>query len=80
GASFGSIFKNPKNDFAGRLIEAVGLKGFSKGDAMLSDKHANFLINKKNASFEDAFFLIELARKKVFEEFGINLENEVIII
>ncbi|EHC8208804.1 UDP-N-acetylmuramate dehydrogenase [Campylobacter jejuni] len=80
GTSFGSIFKNPKNDFAGRLIEAVGLKGFSKGDAMLSDKHANFLINKKNASFEDAFFLIELARKKVFEEFGINLENEVIII
>ena len=80
GASFGSIFKNPKNDFAGRLIEAVGLKGFSKGDAMLSDKHANFLINKKNASFEDAFFLIELARKKVFEEFGTNLENEVIII
>lgn len=80
GASFGSIFKNPKGDFAGRLIEAVGLKGFSKGDAMLSDKHANFLINKKNASFEDAIYLIELARKKVFEEFGIKLENEVIII
>ncbi|MCW1360489.1 UDP-N-acetylmuramate dehydrogenase [Campylobacter sp. US33a] len=80
GASFGSIFKNPKGDFAGRLIEAVGLKGFSRGDAMLSDKHANFLINKKNASFEDAIFLIGLARKKVFEEFGIELENEVIII
>ncbi|TKX30879.1 UDP-N-acetylmuramate dehydrogenase [Campylobacter aviculae] len=80
GASFGSIFKNPKGDFAGRLIEAVGLKGFSKGDAMISDKHANFLINKKNASYEDAIFLIELARKKVFEEFGIMLENEVIII
>ncbi|MBZ7951564.1 UDP-N-acetylmuramate dehydrogenase [Campylobacter sp. LH-2024] len=80
GASFGSIFKNPQGDFAGRLIEAVGLKGFSKGDAMLSDKHANFLINKKHASYEDAIFLIELARKKVFEEFGIMLENEVIII
>lgn len=80
GASFGSIFKNPKGDFAGRLIEAVGLKGFSKGDAMLSDKHANFLINKKNASFEDAIFLIELAKKKVFEEFGIKLEEEVMII
>lgn len=80
GASFGSIFKNPKGDFAGRLIEAVGLKGFKKGGAMLSDKHANFLINKKNASFEDAIYLIELARKKVFEEFGIMLENEVIII
>ncbi|MEE6530754.1 hypothetical protein VWM68_10360, partial [Campylobacter coli] len=42
-------------------------------DAMLSDKHANFLINKKNASFDDAIFLIELAKKKVFEEFGIKL-------
>ncbi len=80
GASFGSIFKNPKNSFAGYLIEAVGLKGFSKGGAMLSDKHANFLINKKNASYEDAIFLIELARKKVFEEFGILLENEVVVI
>ncbi|MBS4275844.1 UDP-N-acetylmuramate dehydrogenase [Campylobacter vulpis] len=80
GASFGSIFKNPKNDFAGRLIEAVGLKGFSKNDAKLSEKHANFLINQKNASFEDALFLIELAKKRVLEEFGILLENEVIIL
>ena len=80
GASFGSIFKNPSGDFAGRLIEAVGLKGFCKNDAMISDKHANFLINKKNASFEDAIYLIELARKRVFEEFGVRLENEVIVI
>ncbi|TQR60192.1 UDP-N-acetylmuramate dehydrogenase [Campylobacter troglodytis] len=80
GASFGSIFKNPKGDYAGRLIEAVGLKGFVKGGAMLSDKHANFLINKKNASFEDAIFLIELAEKRVFEEFGIRLLREVIVI
>ena len=47
---------------------------------MISDKHANFLINKKNASFEDAIYLIELARKRVFEEFGVRLENEVIVI
>lgn len=80
GASFGSIFKNPKGDFAGRLIEAVGLKGFIKGGAMISHKHANFLINHKNASFEDAIFLIELAEKKVFDEFGIKLEREVIVI
>ncbi|MCR2054533.1 UDP-N-acetylmuramate dehydrogenase [Campylobacter helveticus] len=80
GASFGSIFKNPSGDFAGRLIESVGLKGFSKNDAKLSEKHANFLINKKNATFDDAIFLIELARKRVFEEFGIKLENEVIIL
>ncbi len=80
GASFGSIFKNPKGGFAGRLIEEVGLKGFCKNDAMISNEHANFLINKKNASFEDALYLIELARKRVFEEFGIRLENEVVVI
>lgn len=80
GASFGSIFKNPPNDYAGRLIEAVGLKGFAKNDAMFSQKHANFLINKKNASFEDAIFLIEEAEKRVFESFGINLQREVVVI
>ena len=80
GASFGSIFKNPSGDFAGRLIEAVGLKGYCKGGAMISNKHANFLINKKNASFEDAIYLIELAEKRVFEGFGVKLEREVIVI
>ena len=80
GASFGSIFKNPSGDFAGRLIEAVGLKGYCKGDAMISNKHANFLINKKNASFEDAIYLIELVEKRVFEGFGVRLEREVIVI
>ncbi len=80
GASFGSIFKNPSGDFAGRLIEEVGLKGACKGDAMISDKHANFLINKKNASFEDAIYLIKLAEKRVFEGFGVSLEREVIVI
>ena len=80
GASFGSIFKNPKGDFAARLIEKVGLKGFSKNDAKISDKHANFLINTKNASFDDAMYLINLAQKRVFEEFGILLEKEVVIL
>ncbi|MCX2682610.1 UDP-N-acetylmuramate dehydrogenase [Campylobacter sp. MIT 21-1685] len=80
GASFGSIFKNPKNNFAARLIEAVGLKGFCKNDAMISHQHANFLINKRNATFEDALYLIELAKKRVFEEFGVGLEEEVIIL
>lgn len=80
GASFGSIFKNPKGDFAGRLVEAVGLKGLKKGGAMISDKHANFLINVKNASFEDAIYLIELAEKRVFDEFGLHLEREVVVI
>lgn len=80
GASFGSIFKNPSGDYAGRLIEAVGLKGFSKGGAKLSEKHANFLINTGKASFEEALFLIELAKNRVFEEFGVKLEEEVVII
>ena len=80
GASFGSIFKNPKGDFAGRLVEAVGLKGLKKGGAMISDKHANFLINVKNASFEDAIYLIELAEKRVCDEFGLHLEREVVVI
>ncbi|MCR6591929.1 UDP-N-acetylenolpyruvoylglucosamine reductase [Campylobacter insulaenigrae] len=80
GASFGSIFKNPINDHAGRLIEAVGLKGFNKNDIMFSNEHANFLINKKHANFEDAIYLINLAKKKVFDEFGILLEEEVVII
>lgn len=80
GASFGSIFKNPPGNFAGALIEKAGLKGFKKGEAMISDKHANFLINKGKASFEDAIFLIELARRRVFEEFGVRLENEVIVL
>lgn len=80
GASFGSIFKNPPGNFAGYLIEAVGLKGFSKGRAMISDKHANFLINKGGASFDDALFLINLAKERVLKEFNILLEEEVIII
>lgn len=79
-ASFGSIFKNPKGDFAGRLIEAVGLKGYCKGGACISCKHANFLINNGKASFEDAFYLINLAKQKVRDEFGIILEEEVVII
>lgn len=54
--SAGSCFKNPKNDFAGRLIEEVGLKGFKKGDMSFSKEHANFLINEGAGTFEDAIF------------------------
>ena len=78
--SAGSVFKNPKDDFAGRLIEAVGLKGVREGGAMFSPVHANFLVNVDHASFDDAIFLIELAQKRVYEKFGIMLENEVQII
>ena len=78
--SAGSAFKNPPNDYAGRLIEAVGLKGYQKGGACFSEVHANFLVNEGGASFDDAMFLISLAKEKVFDMFGIRLENEVIIV
>lgn len=80
GASFGSVFKNPPNDYAGRLIEAVGLKNFKIGGAKFSEIHANFLINEGGATFTDAISLINLAKKRVFENFGINLECEVKIL
>ncbi|WP_169752503.1 UDP-N-acetylmuramate dehydrogenase [Campylobacter mucosalis] len=80
GASFGSCFTNPKGDFAGRLIEAVGLKGHIIGGAKFSEKHANFLINFNNATFDDAIVLINLAKLRVYENFGINLQTEVVIL
>lgn len=80
GASFGSIFKNPSNDSAGRLIEAVGLKGHKIGACELSKKHANFLINHGGASFDEALSLIKLAKKRVFECFGVMLEEEVVVL
>ncbi len=76
----GSAFKNPPGDYAGRLIEAVGMKGHRIGDAAFSEIHANFLVNLGNASFEDAYALLEMARKRVYETFGIMLENEVQIV
>ena len=78
--SAGSAFKNPPNDYAGRLIEAVGLKGYQKGGACFSEVHANFLVNEGGATSEDAIFLITLAKQKVYDQFGIRLENEVIIV
>lgn len=78
--SAGSAFKNPEGDYAGRLIEGVGLKGVRAGDAMFSDVHANFLVNLGTASFEDALYLINLAKEKVLEKYGITLENEVQIV
>lgn len=78
--SAGSCFKNPKGDFAGRLIEAVGLKGKRVGSMEFSTKHANFLLNHGGGVFEDAISLIKEAKKKVFDTFGILLECEVIIL
>ena len=78
-ASAGSCFKNPKGYFAGRLIEAVGLKGIKKGDMSFSELHANFLVNYGNGTFDDAIYLIDLAKQKIKDEFNIDIEEEIII-
>jgi len=75
--SAGSAFKNPKGNSAGRLIEEVGLKGYRKGNMQWSSIHANFLVNLGNGTFEDAKYLLELAKEKVFLEFGIELKEEI---
>lgn len=76
-ASAGSAFKNPIGDYAGRLIESVGLKGERKGDMQWSTVHANFLVNLGNGSFEDAKYLIDLAKEKIYQEFGVILKEEI---
>ena len=79
-ASAGSCFKNPPGDYAGRLIEAVGLKGKRVGAMAFSDVHANFLVNYGGGTFEEALFLIKEAQDKVLESFGIILQCEVVIL
>ena len=78
--SAGSCFKNPDGDYAGRLIEAVGLKGEKIGDIAFSQMHANFLVNNGNGKFDDALELINEAQKRVYEAFGIKLECEIILL
>jgi len=78
--SCGSVFRNPPGDHAARLIEAAGLKGFSIGGAEVSEKHANFIINKDNASATDVEELIEHVRQAVVEEHGVQLTHEVRIV
>jgi UDP-N-acetylmuramate dehydrogenase len=77
GASMGSMFKNPPGDYAGRLIEAAGLKGTRVGNAEISPVHGNFFLNTGETRAEDVKALIELAQKIVFEKVGVNLELEV---
>ncbi len=76
----GSIFKNPSDDKAGRLIESAGLKGYTIGGASVSIKHANFIVNKGNASAENVVQLIEHIQKVVEEKTGTELEQEIVII
>ena len=78
--SAGSVFRNPENDHAGRLIEACGLKGKTIGGAMVSPKHANFIVNAGNATSNDVKNLIKLVHTQVKEKFNVDLvlEQEII--
>ncbi len=73
----GSFFKNPEGDSAGRLIDASGLKGRCCGDAMVSDIHANFLVNKGAAAAEDVMKLMQIVQDQVAKDSGIVLESEI---
>lgn len=74
--SAGSVFRNPTGDYAGRLVESLGMKGKGIGDAVVSEKHANFIINKGNAKGEDIKELIRSIQKQVKEKYDIDLKVE----
>ena len=78
--SLGSVFKNPPDDKAGRLIEAAGLKGRRAGGAQISPKHANFIVNVDNASATDVLALVKLAHDEVRDRFGVDLEREIVVV
>ncbi len=78
--SAGSVFRNPPNDYAGRLIEEAGLKGKKIGGAMISHQHANFIVNTGGARAEDVLALMEMAKEKVRAETGIELEPEIRVV
>ncbi len=78
--SCGSVFKNPENDYAARLIEATGLKGFKIGGAQVSEKHANFIINAGSATADDIEKMIIYVQTQVSQKYGILLQTEVCIV
>jgi UDP-N-acetylmuramate dehydrogenase len=80
GASMGSTFRNPPDDKAGRLIEAAGLKGRKIGGAIISPKHANFIINEGGAKAQDVLDLLVMARQAVEEKFNIKLIPEIEVV
>ena len=77
--SAGCIFKNPPGVSAGRMIDDLALKGFSVGDARVSDRHANFFVNAGHATCADMLSLIAQVRERVHAAYGMELENEVIL-
>jgi UDP-N-acetylmuramate dehydrogenase len=76
----GSIFRNPPGDFAGRLVEAAGLKGRRAGGAMVSEKHANFIVNTGEATAADVLELMRVCQREVKEKFGVDLVPEVEVV
>lgn len=76
----GSIFRNPLPQYAGRLIEAAGLKGYRIGGAQISDMHGNFIVNTGNATAQEVLELIQYAKDTIKDQFGVILETEVEII
>jgi len=75
----GSVFRNPAGDYAGRLIEAVGLKGLRRGGAQISDKHANVIVNRGEARADEVLSLMSAARRAVEDRFGVALEPEIVL-
>jgi UDP-N-acetylmuramate dehydrogenase len=80
GSSCGSVFKNPPGQSAGRLIELAGLKGSRSGAAQISERHANYIVNTGGAGSDDVLRLIDLARREVLRQFGVQLELEVVVL
>ncbi|MCL2391171.1 MAG: UDP-N-acetylmuramate dehydrogenase [Oscillospiraceae bacterium] len=78
--SAGSVFKRPKDGYAGSMIEKAGLKGYRVGGAMVSEKHAGFIVNSGGASFSDVLGVIEHVKETVCKQFGVMLETEIKII
>jgi UDP-N-acetylmuramate dehydrogenase len=78
--SLGSVFKNPRDDKAGRLIEAAGLKGRRAGGAQISPKHANFIVNVDHARASDVLTLVAIAHDAVQLQFGVDLEQEIVVL
>lgn len=77
GSSCGSVFKNPPGDSAGRLIDAAGLRGFASGGAVIADKHANYIVNRNQATSADVLRVIAHVRDVVARQFDVQLEPEV---